>query len=268
MKDKKAIVIFLLITLIMSGVCSLLIILGGDTAVWLTYVLMWCPGAAALVTQKIFYRHQKILGFNKCKIIYILAAIIIPLIYLGVSYGIYWLIDKDSLNEQVYTVPFFKVLLSLLITFLLSLLPSSLAALGEEIGWRGFLLPKISGIWNVKIAVILSGAIWAIWHFPLILAGLYQTGTPVWYQLPMFTVELIAITGILAFLRIKSDSIWPAVIFHACHNIFDQSIFTPLTTGERRAYYAGETGIITIIALIIVLIFIFAKKKKALRKQE
>jgi len=64
------------------------------------------------------------------------------------------------------------------------------------------------------------------------LAGLYQTGTPVWYQLTMFTIEIIAMTGILAFLRLKSSSVWPAAILHASHNyliplIKAQSRFTP-----------------------------------------
>lgn len=117
----------------------------------------------------------------------------------------------------------------------------------------------------MKVAVILSGAIWAVWHFPLMLAGLYQTGTPVWYQLTIFTVEIIAMTGILAFLRLKSNSVWPAAIFHASHNYFDQIIFAPLTNSERSAYFVGETGIITAVVLIVIVIILAVKHKPAVK---
>lgn len=265
MKDKKAIAVFLLITVVLSGVCWFVRIVGGDSVTWILFVLMWCPGVAAIITKRIFYHRQKILGFHKSKIKYILAGIIIPIAYLGLSYGIYWFIDKSALSEQVYTAPLPNVLLSLLLSFILGLLPASLLALGEEIGWRGFLLPKMSEIWNVRTATIMSGAIWAVWHFPLMIAGIYQAGTPIWYQLPMFTAELIAMTGILAFLRLKSNSVWPAVIFHASHNVFDQSIMAPLTIGERSAYFAGETGIITVVVSVILLIILWGKQKSAAR---
>lgn len=57
-------------------------------------------------------------------------------------------------------------------------------AMGEEIGWRGFLLPKMDLLMSCKKAIILSGFIWVIWHFPLLIAGLYKSGTPFWYQFP------------------------------------------------------------------------------------
>jgi len=257
MKDKKAIGVFLLIAFAMSGICYFIIINGGDAAAGMTSILMWCPGVAALITQRVFYRHQKTLGFNRCKNSYLLAAFLIPVIYLGISYGIFWWIEKDSFSGQLSTTS---------IPMLLILLPSSLiTALGEEIGWRGFLLPKMSEILNINIAVVISGAIWAAWHFPLMLTGLYQAGTPVWYQLTLFTIEVISITGILAFLRLKSRSVWPAAIFHASHNYFDQVIFSPLTNSERSAYFVGETGIITVVVVVVIVTVIMVKRKRPVR---
>lgn len=253
MKDKKAVSVFLLITFVMSGICYYIRIKGGDAAAGMTSILMWCPAIAAFIIQMIFYRHQKVLGFIKAKVSYIFTSFLLPVLYLGISYGVYWCFDKGSFSGQLYTDS---------IPTLLLLLPSSfITAFGEEIGWRGFLLPKMTEIWNVKTAVVLSGAIWAAWHFPLMLAGLYQAGTPVWYQLTLFTVEIIAITGILAFLRLKSNSIWPAAIFHASHNYFDQIIFAPLTNSDKSAYFVGETGVITVVVLIIIVIFLALKCK-------
>lgn len=251
MKDKKAIGFFLLITFALSGICYFIRITGGDAAAGMTSILMWCPGLAALIIGRIFYHRQKILGFRKSQWRYILAAFILPVVYLGISYGVFWLFNKGSFSRQLYTTS---------IPMLLLLLPSSfVTALGEEIGWRGFLLPRMSEVWNVKAAVILSGAIWAIWHFPLMLAGLYQAGTPVWYQLSVFTIEIIAMTGIFAFLRLKSNSVWPAVILHASHNYFDQVIFAPLTSSGISPYFVGETGIITAVVIIIIVVVLILK---------
>jgi len=139
-------------------------------------------------------------------------------------------------------------------------LPSVITATGEEIGWRGFLLPKMSEIWNVKTAIVVSGLIWAIWHFPLMIAGVYKPGTPLLYQLSMFTIEIIAVTAIMAFIRLNSKSVWPAIILHASHNYFDQIIFSPLTNEAKSAYFVGETGVITAILLVLIALFVMRKK--------
>ena len=96
-----------------------------------------------------------------------------------------------------------------------------------------------------------------MWHFPLIIAGMYKPGTPMWYKLPMFTVEILAITAILTLLRVKSKSVWPAAIFHASHNYFDQSIFEPLTISANRTFFTGETGIITAVVMVLFAIVLF-----------
>jgi membrane protease YdiL (CAAX protease family) len=261
MREKKPIVVFLMITAFLSTICYIARIAGGDAAGWVAYILMWCPGIAALLTAKIFYPREKVLGFHKFKLPYLFLAIVVPVLYLVLSYGLYWVVDRASLNLQASSIPLPQLLLSLVLAFLISFVPTGLLALGEEIGWRGFLLPKMAELWSVRAAVIVSGAVWAAWHFPLMLAGVYQAGTPVWYQLPLFTVELIAMTAILAYLRLKSNSVWPAVFFHASHNSVDQAILQPLAAGERIVYFAGETGIITVAFAAIIAVVLFRKAK-------
>ena len=96
------------------------------------------------------------------------------------------------------------------------------------------------------------------------LAGLYQAGTPVWYQLPVFTMEILAVAAILGTLRLKSQSVWPAVLLHAAHNYFDQVIFSPLTGNAMGHYFVGETGIIT--AAFACLIAVLLIKRTAVTK--
>ena len=253
MKNKKAIILFLIITSILSSLCYYVRIKGGEQAEGMTAILMFCPTISALIVHMVYYRKEKILGINRCRLPYVAAAVIIPFLYLGLSYGIYWLLSKGSLSGQLYSNS---------IGMLLLLIPSSLiTAAGEEIGWRGFLLPKMAETWNLNIAIFFSGLIWAIWHYPLMITGLYQTGTPLWYQLPVFTIEIFAITAILAVLRLRSKSVWPAIILHASHNYFDQVIFAPLTKNNLSHYYVGETGIITAVLLCLIALFLVHKMK-------
>ncbi|MCB2292703.1 CPBP family intramembrane metalloprotease [Clostridium algoriphilum] len=265
MKEKKSVIAFLIITFVLSSIVYVIWIRGGEAATrtGISAILMWCPAVAAFIVRGKYYKKEKLLGMNKCKLSFILAAIAAPIIYLGLSYGIYWLVNRGSFTGDLYSLSSISSSYTAklnhrsvvtVITLIIAIFTSIIAAAGEEIGWRGFLLPQMAKIWNVKVAVIVSGLIWAVWHMPIMIAGLYLPGTPLWYKLPMFVIEIIAITVIMAVLRLKSKSVWPAILLHASHNYFDQAIFGTLTNSINKVYYVGETGIITVIAMILVAI--------------
>jgi uncharacterized protein len=266
LKEKRSVIEFLIITFVLSSICYVIWIGGGAAASGISTLLMWCPAIAAFIIKARYYKKEKLLGWNKCKPVFILAAFIAPVIYLGLSYGFYWLVNPGSftndLHIQTVVAASNPSKLAPLITLLILFFMSNISAAGEEIGWRGFLLPQMTKIWNVKIAVIVSGIIWAVWHMPIMIAGLYLPGTPLWFKLPMFTVEVLAITTILAVLRLKSISVWPAILLHASHNYFDQIIFGPLTNSANSTYFVGETGVITVFVTILVaiaMVFLFRK---------
>jgi membrane protease YdiL (CAAX protease family) len=253
MKSKKSIVVFLVITFFLSSICYYIRIAGGDKAAGMTSILMWCPGIAAIIVRFIFYRKEKVLGWNGCQMKYIWAAIGIPMVYLFLSYGIYWLLIRTSFTGKIYT--------NSIVTLLLLVPSSIITATGEEIGWRGFLLPKMTEVLSLKVTILLCGLIWAVWHFPLMLAGLYESGTSTWYQLTMFAVQTVAMTAILAYVRLKSKSVWPAILLHASHNYIDQVICGPLTNHSNQAYFVGETGFVTAIAIILIAILLLKNSR-------
>lgn len=275
MKEKKSVIAFLIITFALSSVCYVIWIGGGEaeSATGIAGILMWCPAVAAFIVRGKYYKKEKLLGWNKCKLSFILAAIFAPIIYLGLSYGIYWLVNKASFTGNIdsfttvassYTDKVNSGSVAIVITLIVLIFSSIIAAAGEEIGWRGFLLPQMTKIWNVKAAVIVSGLIWAVWHMPIMIAGLYMPGTPIWYQLPMFLIEVIAITVIMSVLRLKSKSVWPAILLHASHNYVDQVICRTFTDSINSTYYVGETGVITVVVSILVAIgTVMLYRKKA-----
>ena len=138
-------------------------------------------------------------------------------------------------------------------------------ALGEEIGWRGFLVPELAKIRSFTGVALLSGAIWAIYHYPLVLIfGAERAGTPILYQLLVLTIQGIAISTILAWIRLMSGSLWTAVIFHAVLNAFGQGLFDPLTSDTGiTPYIAGEQGLALAISWSIVA-FLFWRRRSDL----
>lgn len=258
-KDKKALIVFFSITVLLSIICYYVRIKGGDAARGMTTILMWVPGLSAIIVKIAFYRGERLLGFNKFKPRYALLAALAPIIYYGISYPVYWLIAPQSFSGQIYSNSPIMIIILFFSAFV--------GATGEEIGWRGYLIPKLTSLKGVTFAVIVTGLFWAVWHFPLMISGMYQSGAELWFALPMFVIEILCMTVIMAFLRLKSKSIYPAIIVHAVHNYIDDVFMMPLTKGDAHAYFVGETGFITALLLIIMAgaVIIYVRKKKIVK---
>jgi len=94
--------------------------------------------------------------------------------------------------------------------------------LGEEFGWRAYLLPKLMPIGPRK-AVLLTGVIWSAWHWPMIIMG-FNYGTGYWgapvSALIVFTLIILPLSILCSWMTLRTDSVWPACIAHAENNLF------------------------------------------------
>lgn len=95
---------------------------------------------------------------------------------------------------------------------------NALFAVGEELGWRGFLLPRLmaAGLTQWR-ALIVSGVVWGLWHAPVILRGHNYPDHPYWGVLLM-TVFTTLIGIIFGWLRLTSGSVWVPAIAHGALN--------------------------------------------------
>ena len=79
----------------------------------------------------------------------------------------------------------------------------------------------------------------------------------------LFTLS-IAPEGIMyAYFTFRSNSLWPAVILHASHNLFIQAIYTPITIeGEGTHYYIDEFGIMLPISSCLLAVYFYRRAKR------
>lgn len=89
----------------------------------------------------------------------------------------------------------------------------SFEAFGEEFGWRGYLFPKLIPL-GAPAAVIISGALWALWHVP---GYLIYTNNG-WISFLLFAGTATFGSALLCWLRLRARSVWPAAIFHEAYN--------------------------------------------------
>jgi membrane protease YdiL (CAAX protease family) len=274
--SRKAVFIFLAITFALSSIFYFLIIHTGTLGSGFgryTTGLMWCPGLSAIITSLILKRKISALGWQWGETRWQVWSYLTPFLYALVAYLIIWIAgwglfyNADLVTRISGSFGFdglpagVTIILYFLLMGLYGLPGSMASALGEEIGWRGFLVPELYKSLGYTKTSLLTGLIWSLWHYPILLFADYNSGTPAWYGLSCFTVLVISISFVFTWFRIRSNSLWTAVLLHASHNLFIQSIFTPLTgdTGKTN-YYVDEFGIVLPLVAVCVAIFFWSKR--------
>lgn len=198
----KPIIIFLAVTFPATFGVELAVIAGGvrfggdvlhsNHALWMLGT-MWIPGLAAIaVARAVEKRSWKglvdgLLLYPGNVRPYFLVVLLAPFLF-GVIYGLTWLLGLGEPDPSLAaltkatgsSVPLtsdavFKVMLPM--SAVVGPMVNFLFGLGEEIGWRGFLLPRLIGLGRLKAYTIL-GVLWGLWHAPLIWTGFNYPGHP------------------------------------------------------------------------------------------
>lgn len=244
MLDKKGLFWFLGLTFVVSWLIMGGLWLAGGLAMTLSatialIVVMWVPGLCVLVVTR-FITHEPLAaaGLKRLDIKrYYLWAWLLPILLTLVSGVLTWLLGagepdlsfslvRQSLEQAAAqspgssgaSLPPMPVIVAVQIAFALFAAPfiNVFFALGEELGWRGYLLSKLLplGQWP---ALLLSGIIWGIWHAPIVAMGHNYPGHPVLG--PFLMIGFCLLMGIiLGWLQLTSGSVWVPALAHGTLN--------------------------------------------------
>jgi uncharacterized protein len=143
--------------------------------------------------------------------------------------------------------------------------------LGEEIGWRGYLLFRLAELMSGRRAAVITGAFHAIYHLPLLLiATTYQSAGKRWIVVPMVVVTLTLAGVWYGWLRLWSGSIWPVTLAHsAFNNLMETAAGVTVTTSPAMmAYVTTETGVVTMIIMVLVAAYLLTRRAADFAKAE
>lgn len=220
--SRHHVLVFTLVTLILSWSYETYIIFnGGVKAFGLggLVLLMWIPGLVSIAYRALSKIGFGDTGFKLGHVRFFLVAAVIPVILALLTN----LVSVPLGMKSFLPIPIEK-LAQAIPQVIVILMAGIFGAFGEELGWRGFLVPKLieSGY---SRPYLISGIIWALWHLPLVaLGGYYSTNAPVLIAI-VYTASIISMTFVISELRMRSGSLWVATTMHVSHNFFFQLVF-------------------------------------------
>jgi uncharacterized protein len=225
----------------------------------LILTLMWVPGAASVITRIVLREGFGDVSFRlPCRTN--LGAVALAWLYpipIGiVAYGLAWGLRLAPFSAPPLTKLGLDFgsdtahLIARIVQSVILLTPISLvSAFGEELGWRGYLVPRLVQF-GVRRPLLVSGIIWGLWHVPLILTGQYIHGPIPWLASLVFLASVTADAFLLGWMRLRTGSVWPAAIGHASWNAIIQGAFDRSTPSP--SIWVGEGGVLTMAATVIL----------------
>lgn len=239
--------------------------------------IMWCPAIAAVATLQLNGRRLADLGWKWPAARYAAMSWFIPLLYAAIAYTIVWtgglggVPNHDFMNKLVARMslrisPLSSTVLYVALVGTFGMAEGLATALGEEIGWRGFLVPELFKNIGFTATSLISGLVWACWHYPVLIWADYNAGTPTWYGLTCFTILVVAIAFVFAWMRLKSGSLWTGALLHASHNLYVQEVFSPLTRNTgKTAWFIDEFGALLPLVAILFAIYFWRRRSELMR---
>lgn len=295
--DLRSIVVFLVVAFGLAWLVTLPLWLGDGLAepsfTLVATVMMTTPAIAALVVvffmERPAHRLQalglwplrplrRLLGY-----IAVAMALVLVALPIGALLGVYpadftgFSAFRETLATQLGPGPMPESV-GVIVAVQLALVPIAavvgvLPALGEEIGWRGWLLPKLLPL-GVVPAILLSGVIWGTWHAPVLLLGYNYPDAPGWLGVLSMVGMCTVVGAVFGWLRLRSGSVWPAALAHSAFNATAVSFLLFAMAGvpvdTTQATILGWSGWIVPLVVVVLLVATgrFAPAEERARRPE
>ena len=263
---RRGLGLFLVLVTLGSAPLLYLIIRSGSAIRELPHLilpLMWMPAIASVITRLLTGEGFSDLSFRlrERRILFIVGlAIVFPIAVGLIAYGTGWGLGFVSFSPPSETnSPLVAFAMELLFAGTVGSIVGVISAAGEEIGWRGYMIPRmVEG--EIPAPFLVGGILWGLWHAPAIVTGQYAAGTNRVLSTVLFIVLAVALTVLWSMWTLETGSIWPAIFGHSAWNAIIQGPFDMFSSGELSTTLVGESGIF-VIATVLILVAILVSDR-------
>jgi membrane protease YdiL (CAAX protease family) len=226
---------------------------------WVIAVGMWAPAIASLILAKGVERTSwrtrvglrfrgrwlRILAWIPAAFVLVVAVLVLGIVASSLRglptdlTGRTWLRISlaQTAAETGQEVPAIVLVLIVVLAAAAGLAVTFLGALGEEIGWRGWLWPALTPLGRVPAAIV-GGVIWSLWHLPVVLIGHNYPGESRPAAVAMFVLPCIAMTLLFGAITDRAaGSPLPAALAHAALNSLAGTLLGLAATEQTMAHY-------------------------------
>ncbi len=261
-----------LLVILMMGLAGLKVV-GDDVASAQLIMLgvMFIPALAAFVTRKFITKENwsdaglKWAKFKNYLMVWLTILVIFLVIYiitalLGNAPDWGMVNFAASIGEQVPESPGIALLIIFLLTLFATPFINSIAGFGEELGWRGFLLPKLMYL-GTKRALITHAVIWGFWHVPFVLLLGFGGYANIWLG-ALYLWVLISLIGIFfGYLRLRSGSTVVVSWAHGVLNAQSYGVWLVIFPSLNKFLF-GFSGLVGIVVFGVVALYCLQKLDK------
>lgn len=211
---------------------------------------MFAPMVAALI-MRLFVSREGLKGslgiLRHWK--YYLIALLAPAAYAGLL-----VLVIVSTGQSSFTWPGRTPLLLAVPLLMLKSIREIPLGIGEEYGWRGYLLPRLLPMGEIKATIVL-GLLWCFWHLPMMVLGMNYPGQNAIVSSIVFTVFVVLMSFPFTWLFLASKkSVMVVALFHISLDVFTDTFCSPACLPEGNQLFVSSAGIISCVLLLVIIV--------------
>lgn len=236
----KALFLYILFMFLVTGIAPLLSEIA--VGIYLPSAIVFA-GIVAIVLQKRIHHGKFVkMGFrlNRNALIGIGIGMLFTMAFVFINYGLpYYLgVERFTLNEESLSAAAnLPPLDTVLILIVIGTIYFLAALFGEELAFRGYILPKLEDRYGNVKAIILCSVIFALWHLPVFYSaytgGASESG---WISLAMAIVRIGIIVAPICILYLTTRELYGVSLYHALIDVFYYFIFPNPDYGIASKY--------------------------------